>query len=197
MPPVLVLYATREGQSRRIAKYAAARLRRRALAVQILDVAELPPGFKFQHYAGALLVAPVHAGLHAREMRRFLSARRAELEQLPARLLSVSLSQAGVEMANASDAQRAKAAQDVQQLIALLGKQTGFAASKVAPVAGALAYTQYSFFKRLLMRHIAKQAGGATDTSRNHVYTDFGRLDRIVDEFAAQLSPPLQPALGA
>lgn len=197
MLPVLVLYATREGQSRRVAEHAAARLRRKELTVQILDAAALPPAFALERYAGALLVAPVHVGQHARELRRFLSARRAELARVPARLLSVSLSQAGVEMEHSSDAQRAKAAQDVQHLIDVLCEQTGFSPSKVSPVAGALAYTQYSFFKRLLMRRIARQAGGDTDTSRDHVYTDYARLDGIVDEFAAQLPLPVQHALGA
>jgi menaquinone-dependent protoporphyrinogen oxidase len=197
MLPVLILYATREGQSRRIAEHAAARLRRKELPVQILDAAELPPAFALERYAGALLVAPVHAGQHARELRRLLIDWRAQLERLPTRLLSVSLSQAGAEMGSASAAQRSKAAQDVQQLITLLCKQTGFAASNVSPVAGALAYTQYSFLKRLLMRRIARQAGGATDTSRDHVYTDYARLDGIVDEFAAQLPLSVQHALSA
>lgn len=190
MLPVLVLYATREGQSRRIADHAASRLRRKQLAVRVLNAAELPPAFGLDGYAGALLVAPVHVGRHAREMRAFLRGWRAELERLPVRLLSVSLSQAGVEDAQASDAQRDKAARDVAHLVDVLRQDTGFAASKISPVAGALAYTQYSFFKRLVMRRIAKLAGGATDTSRDHVYTDYARVDAIVDEFAAQLSPP-------
>jgi menaquinone-dependent protoporphyrinogen oxidase len=197
MLPVLVLYATREGQSRRIASHVAARLRRKQLTAQILNAAELPQSFSLERYSGALLVAPVHVGRHAREMRSFVRAQRAALDRMPLRLLSVSLSQAGVEDAQASDAQREKAARDVQYLIDVLCKDTGLPASKIAPVAGALAYTQYSFFKRLVMRRIAKQAGGSTDTSRDHVYTDFARLDALVDEFAEQLPQPVQHALGA
>lgn len=197
MLPVLVLYATREGQSRRIAEHAAAGLRRKQLAVELLNAAELPAEVALERYAGALLVAPVHIGKHAREMRRFVRARRAELERLPVRFLSVSLSQAGVENAQASDAQRQKAAHDVEYLTGLLCKDTGFPASKVVPVAGRLAYTQYSFLERLVMRRIAKLSGGSTDTTRDHVYTDYAALDRHVDAFSALLAPPAQLAHGA
>jgi menaquinone-dependent protoporphyrinogen oxidase len=197
MLPVLVLYATREGQSRRIAEHAAARLRRKGLAVQTHDARALPAGFALSEYVGVLLVAPVHVGRHPKEMLQFLRAHRTELTNLPSRLLSVSLSQAGVENALASSAQRSEAAVDVQGLIAALYKDTGFCAGKVSPVAGALAYRQYSFFKRMVMRYIASQAGGATDTSRDHVYTDYAKLDSIVDEFAEQLATPAERVLDA
>ena len=82
---------------------------------------------------------------------------------------------------------RARATADVRHLTEMFCKQTGFPAAQVTPVAGALAYSKYGLLKRLLMRHIAKQSGGSTDTSRDHVYTDFAELDRLLDEFAAPL----------
>jgi menaquinone-dependent protoporphyrinogen oxidase len=197
MLPVLVVYATREGQSRRIAEHAAARLERRRIAARVLNAADLPHPFALDCYSAVLLVAPVHAGKHPREMRAFLRGRRAELQRLPVRLLSVSLSQAGVEDERASQAQRSKAARDVHHLTDVLCKDTGFPASKVSPVAGALAYTQYSFLKRIVMRRIARQAGGSTDTTRDHIYTDFARLDAIVDQFADELPQLVQRALSA
>jgi menaquinone-dependent protoporphyrinogen IX oxidase len=39
------------------------------------------------------------------------------------------------------------------------------------------------------MKQIAARAGGSTDTSRDHVYTDWAALDRLVDEFASALQP--------
>jgi menaquinone-dependent protoporphyrinogen oxidase len=38
------------------------------------------------------------------------------------------------------------------------------------------------------MKRIAKEAGGATDTSRDYEYTDWVGLDRFVDELADELS---------
>ncbi|MBK7082115.1 MAG: hypothetical protein IPH55_15700 [Betaproteobacteria bacterium] len=49
--------------------------------------------------------------------------------------------------------------------------------------AGALRYTQYDYFKRLIMKLIAKQRGGATDTTQDREYTDWDDLAHFVDEF--------------
>ena len=43
--------------------------------------------------------------------------------------------------------------------------------------------------KRLVMRVIAKRAGGDTDTSRDYVYTDWEALERFAGELAEELEP--------
>ena len=43
-----------------------------------------------------------------------------------------------------------------------------------------LLYTQYNVLIRFVMKRIAKHAGGATDTSRDHEYTDWVALDQFV-----------------
>ena len=40
----------------------------------------------------------------------------------------------------------------------------------------------------------AKRAGGSTDTSRDHVYTDWAALDRFVDGFVKATAPPAERA---
>jgi menaquinone-dependent protoporphyrinogen oxidase len=55
----------------------------------------------------------------------------------------------------------------------------------VLPVAGALAYSKYSFFVKLVMKTIAWKAGGPTDTSRDYEFTDWATLDRFVLERAS------------
>jgi menaquinone-dependent protoporphyrinogen oxidase len=117
-------------------------------------------------------------------------------------VFSVSLSQAGVELGSASAAQRAKAEGDVKFLIDKLAQRTGWPRAKVVPVAGCLAYSRYGFFTRLAMRRIARAAGGSTDTSRDHVYTNVAALDRSVDTFVAAISmerarPVVAPAPAA
>jgi menaquinone-dependent protoporphyrinogen oxidase len=52
-------------------------------------------------------------------------------------------------------------------------------------IAGALKYTQYDYFKRLIMRMIAKQRGGDTDTSKDTEYTNWDDVEAFVDEFLA------------
>jgi menaquinone-dependent protoporphyrinogen oxidase len=50
--------------------------------------------------------------------------------------------------------------------------------------AGALKYLEYDFFKRALMRQIARKEGASVDTSRDHEFTDWEALDAFVQEFA-------------
>ncbi len=107
MKRVLLLYATREGQTRRIAEHVAATLRARDVSVDVENVKDLPAGFAFGGYSAAILAASVHLGRHEREMVAFVKQHRAELESLPTAFLSVSMAEAGAE--NTSSAPEARA----------------------------------------------------------------------------------------
>jgi menaquinone-dependent protoporphyrinogen oxidase len=199
MNKVLVLYATVEGQSQKVAEHAVRRLRDKGQSVRILDVREVRYPFSLNDYRATLLVAPIHVSFHPRAMVRFVSLHREQLAKMPARFLSLSLSQAGVELPSATAQQRARSLADVRHLTELFCNATGFDARRVTPVAGCLAYSKYGFLKRQAMRYIAKKAGGSSDTSRDHEYTNFANVDAAVDalchEFAEQPRQP--PALGA
>jgi menaquinone-dependent protoporphyrinogen oxidase len=195
MKRVLVLYATMEGQSLKVAQHATQRLREAGFSVRTLDVDDLGALFSLRDYRAVLLVAPVHMSLHPRAMRRFVSEEREELAKLPALFLSLSLSQAGVELTNTTPEQRERASADVQHLTKLFCEATGFPSRQVVPVAGCLAYSHYGFFKRLLMKRIARKAGGSTDTSRDHEYTNYAIVDAAVDRLTAGLFE--QPAATA
>jgi menaquinone-dependent protoporphyrinogen oxidase len=187
MKRVLVLYATMEGQSLKVAQHATQRLREAGFSVRTLDVDDLGALFSLRDYLAVLLVAPVHMSLHPRSMCRFVSEEREELAKLPALFLSLSLSQAGVELTSATPQQRERASADVQYLIKRFCEATGFPSRQVVPIAGCLAYSQYGFFKRLVMKRIAKKAGGSTDTSRDHEYTNYALVDAAVDRLTAGL----------
>jgi menaquinone-dependent protoporphyrinogen oxidase len=57
-------------------------------------------------------------------------------------------------------------------------------------VPGALLYAQYNFLIRFIMKRISEASGGSTDTSRDHIYTDWRGLDGFVTGFIVQLYPP-------
>ena len=183
MLPVLILYATREGQTRRIAEHLAAAIRAADWGADALDVRELPGDFDLGKYSAAVLAASIHLGKHEREMIAFVRERRSALEAMPAAFLSISLSEAGAEMETNAHDVRLQAARDVQRLIDEFFEQTGWHPARVKPVAGALAYTKYNALVRLVMKHIAKKEGGSTDTHHDHEYTDWVALDQFVVEF--------------
>ena len=138
--------------------------------------------------AGVILAASVHVGRHEPAMVQFVRDHRAELEKLPTALLSVSLTEAGAEDHDRSLEERMKAREDVEQMLQTFYAESNFQPRRVQPVAGALLYTQYGRLLRLAMKFIAKRAGGSTDTSRDHVYTDWQALERFAEEFAEELT---------
>jgi menaquinone-dependent protoporphyrinogen oxidase len=181
-----VFYATREGQTQRIAEHVAADFRRHGFEVEIGNVRE-KAAITLDHFSAALIAASVHAGKHESEMVKFVKQHRAELEGLPAAFLSVTLSEAGAERTSATPEERAQASADVQKVIDEFFKQTGWHPKRVKPVAGALLYTKYNPLIRFVMKRIVKKAGGDTDTSRDYEYTDWVALDRFVEEFVGEI----------
>lgn len=189
MKTLAVLYATREGHTRRIAEHVAATLRARHFMVKTYDVADrLPADFDLPRCAGALLAASIHIGKHEKEMVAFVTKHRAQLERMPCMFLSVNLSQAGVEDANATARRRKRAKANVAKMIDEFLRKTGWKPDRVHPVAGALLYRQYRLPVRLMMRFIAKLVGANTDTTRDHEYTDWRAIDRFAEELARDVN---------
>jgi menaquinone-dependent protoporphyrinogen IX oxidase len=187
MRPIAVLFATREGHTRKIAAHVAASLRARGHEVELFDIADLLDESILDRCSSAVLAASVHIGRHEKEMISFARKHRDRLERIPSAFLSVSLSEAGVEREGASSEKREEARKAVAQMIDQFWEETGWRADLVKPVAGALVYTKYGTVIRFVMKQIAKKAGGDTDTSRDYEYTDWSGLDRFLDTFTSLL----------
>lgn len=183
MKPVLILYATREGQTRHIAEYIAKALSKRGCTAQVHNVKVHPETVQLSNYSAAILAASVHAGRHEPEMESFVRKHRDQLELLPTAFFSVSLSEAGAEDPNASPEEREQSAADVDRMIEEFFVATEWRPQRAYPVAGALAYTHYGTLVRFLMKRIAEKAHASTDTSRDHVFTDWDALDHFVEVF--------------
>jgi menaquinone-dependent protoporphyrinogen oxidase len=188
-----VFYATREGHTCRVAERIADRLRQQHVEAAVYDVRQLAAPIDWRRFDVAFVAASVHVGRHEPEMVAFVRDHRAELERLDAAFVSVSLSEAGAEDATATEHRRRQAAADVQRMIDDFVLATGWRSAHTRPVAGALAYRHYNVVIRFIMKRIARKAGGPTDTSRDHVLTDWAALDRFVDEMS-QLAALRQPA---
>ncbi|MDF1607001.1 flavodoxin domain-containing protein [Hoeflea sp. YIM 152468] len=171
---VLVLYATVEGHTRKIAEHVAGKLENAGQGVILADVRD--PGFAVPgRFDGVLICAPIHIGRYPSSVAQFLIDWKAALADVPTAFVSVSL---GIRSDSAEE--RAQA----QTYPAKLERKTGFHISKVHHAAGALKFLEYDFFKRMLMRQIAAREGGPVDTSRDHEFTDWAALDAFVQEFA-------------
>jgi menaquinone-dependent protoporphyrinogen oxidase len=187
MKPIGIFYATREGLTERIAEYAAAALSSHGLAVDLRNVAD-PMTIDPAVYSILILAASVHAGHHEPEMLKFVRQYARGLRTVSSYLLSVSLSQAGVERMSNTKETRDHFAADVQKMIDAFVAETGWHPKRIIPIAGALRYTKYNLFLRFIMKRIAKKAGAETDTSRDYEYTDWSALDRCADEISREIA---------
>lgn len=193
MKPILLIYATREGHTRHIAEHLGALLKTHQRTFELVDAAQLPEGFSLERYCAAVVSASLHAGKHEPEMVKFVKRYLNELHPIPTLFLSVSLSEGTVEDPQAPAEKRAQAEADVERTIDGFLKETGWHPSNVAAVAGALLYSKYNFVIRFIMKRIAKKAGGPVDTSRDYEFTDWTKLDRLIETFVESVSTPAVP----
>lgn len=182
----LVLYASKHGQTAKIASRIAAVLRERGVDVTVRRAAdgtdESPAGFD-----GFVVAASVHAGHHQHESVEYAKEHRTSLGARPSAFVSVSLT-----AADATDESRAA----TRELIDDFLDDTGWIPDTTLPVAGALLYREYDFVTRLVMRLIAsrhKAHGDTTtdheftDTKHDHEFTDWEAVDRFASAFASTL----------
>lgn len=186
-----VFFATREGQTAKIAEHIAVDLRAHGMAVDVLNVKQPSVQVDWSDYKVAFVAASVHAEHHEREMIEFVRTHRAHLDEVGAVFISVTMSQAGAEDPNATAERRRTSTADAQRMIDVFIKETGWKPERCLPVAGALMYTRYNFLIRFVMKRISRKQGGPTDTSRDYEFTDWPGLDRFVGEIVgAKLKIP-------
>jgi len=176
MATILILYATTEGQTARISERIAQTLRTEGHSAQTcpLEAAERQIAAKRD---AVIIGASIHYGRHPRSLRSFVRDRHAILDERPSAFFSVSLS-AGGPGAKPEAAER---------YLDKFLRQVGWHPKQTAKFAGALQFSKYGAFKRLLMIIFVGLAGGDTDTSRDYEYTDWEAVDRFAKTFAARL----------
>ena len=191
MKPILVLFATRHGQARRVAERLAARVRATSGEAEIVDARDLDLDlFDLSAYRAALLVSSVHMDSLQPEMIAFAARNRDMLARMPTLVMSVSMSAAAIVDPKLSPALRDQKRTSALGVIDKLAARSGWQPPRVRLIAGALPYRDYNFFLRLLMKVIAGRQGATTDTSRNHELTDWPRVDACADEVIAELAAP-------
>ena len=170
MTGVMSFYATRDGQSRRIAERIAVRLAEKGIPTLLHDLAVALP--VPQRLAEARLVTAVTAvryGQHLPEGEQFLAIYRALRAPPPLVLLSVNLT-------------ARKPGKDTAEGNAYLRKSIARHRLKPAlalAIAGRLDYSRYGWLDRQLIRFIMKLTGGPTDLKTCIEYTAWNMVDDI------------------
>jgi menaquinone-dependent protoporphyrinogen oxidase len=170
---ILIVYATRYGQTEKIARRIADHLATLGSLVTIADANQLPA---IANYDAVIIGASIMYGRHQKSARRFVLARRAALAPMPTAFFSVSGSAASPKPEGP-----AAARQCVEDFL----KETNWHPSLTVTFGGAMAYTKYSPIMRWFIRRLAAREGGPTDTTRDHEHTDWNAVEKFAETFAA------------
>jgi len=172
MKRILVLYATREGQTAKVAERLAEHLRAGGAEVSLVDAANTltADALELERFDRLVFGGSMHAGGLEKELVRFINGHEDELRRRERSLFVVLLS-----AATKDPALREEWLGDAHRKIEA---QLRVPFEHVEMIAGALRYSKYGLLLRWTMRSIARKAGGDTDTSRDYEYTDWDQVER-------------------
>jgi menaquinone-dependent protoporphyrinogen oxidase len=190
MAEILVLFATREGQTEKIARRMTAVLEAKGHRVDLRDVDRSSRDLDLRRYQAIFVGSPVRVGSYLQSIVRFVREHRDVLQRTPAAFFSVSLA-----VAAHSGERKQDGRVETMRVVEKLTQTTGWKPRRVELIAGALPYSKYNFLVRFVMRRISAHAGGDTDTSRDYEYTDWNAVDAFASEFVDQAvgTRPVQP----
>ncbi len=175
---ILIVYGTSHGQTRKVVDFLAERLRRSAL-VEVKEAGsagDVDPAT----FDATIIASSMRMGAYRPAVVRFVRQHVAALNARPSAFVSVT-------MAAANTRHHEQAIAELQKWLDRFSDKSGWIPPRIEHVAGALAYTRYDFFTRWIMRRIAAKEGNATDTSRDHEYTDWDGLARFANSFVKSL----------
>ena len=169
---ILIVYGTTEGQTRKIARFMEDVLQDAGHKVAVADAADQPPSPS--EYDAILIGGSIHLHKYQAAVSYYITHHLVVLNRMPGAFFSVCLAVAsGIEEEH----------REAEKITKDFLQQAGWKPLAVTQVAGALKYTQYDFFKRLIMKMISKREGRSTDVSRDYEYTDWNAVKKFVLDF--------------
>ncbi|WP_146002873.1 menaquinone-dependent protoporphyrinogen IX dehydrogenase [Telmatospirillum siberiense] len=172
---MLLLYATRDGQSRLIATKIAATLGQRGIETQPRDLAQAAP--TAEELASApliVLIASVRYGHHLAEAEQLVTLYQSLTAPPPLALASVNLT-------------ARKPGKDTAEGNAYLRKwiaKRHLAPALATAIAGRLDYPRYGWLDRQMIRLIMKMTGGPTNPDAQVEYTSWDAVERFAQKIA-------------
>ncbi|HDR1021301.1 TPA: menaquinone-dependent protoporphyrinogen IX dehydrogenase [Pasteurella multocida] len=163
----LILYSSREGQTKKIAEYIATQLSGE-VQIQALTIDS-----DISNADRVIIGASIRYGHFNKVLDKFVKKQTALLNQKPTAFFAVNLT-------------ARKAGKDTPETNVYTRKflqRISWQPHLAAVFAGALFYPRYSFFDRMMIRLIMKITGGETDTSKEVEYTDWDKVKSFVGKF--------------
>ena len=183
MCDVPVFYATIDGHTRRLAECISETIREEGLTSNPIEIGSAKAEqFDWSRARAVFVGAPIHFGKHPQSAALFVQRHLEALGAKPSGFFSVSL---GCGFGTAPEVEAARA-----QSRAFM-KDAGWRPDLTACFGGMLAYRRYGFLKRMMMRRMARKAGGPTDITRNYDFTDWRDVQALAREMASMMRPDM------
>ena len=169
----LILYSTREGQTREIAMRLGTELKVLGRENDIIDLQE-EEDIPWGEYDRVVIGASIHYGHFNRAVNKFIIKHSQSLNTLPSAFFSVNL------VARKAEKNTPETNPYTRKFLA----NSPWHPTCCAVFAGALRYPRYGWLDKLMIRLIMKMTDGETDTSKEVVYTDWQQVSRFAAEIA-------------
>lgn len=186
---VLIVFATVEGQTRKIAEFAQSLAEKAGYDVTLFDAADKAAHLSLEGIDKVIMAAPVHERRHPQTFEVVLAAHRAELAVCDTLLLSISLSAAFEDGMD-----------EAQDYITEMEMRTRFKSGLNALVAGAVRTGSYDYFATQVLRHVVLRDRDYDPSAGEHEFTDWDALREVLTTFleteTASSQPPSKASSG-
>ena len=173
-----MVYGSSYGHTAKVVERIARGLIGRGHPVTVWKGDELPVGRSLDDFDAFVIAGSVLYGKHQKCVRTFVQEHIGRLNLFPSAFVSVCGALAGSWEQGPKEAEK---------YVAGFVTDSGWHPRLTTSVAGAVAYTRYGFFTRLMMKLISARTGRPTDTSRDWEFTDWDKVDGFTAEFAGLL----------
>ncbi|CNI93811.1 protoporphyrinogen oxidase [Yersinia frederiksenii] len=169
---VLILYSSRDGQTKTIASYIAKELSVVAIC-EIQDLADVGQ-IDLSQYQQVMIGASVRYGHFNPSLTKFVNKHVEQLNQMPSAFFAVNLTARKPE----------KRSPQTNAYVRKFLLSTPWQPTLCTVFAGALRYPRYRWIDRVMIQLIMRMTGGETDTSKEVEYTDWQQVSGFAQDFS-------------
>lgn len=173
MAETLLLYVSREGQTRRICECMAETINAAGGTARLLSLDD-PAAVPALRSCGRVIIGgSIHYGRLPAVLHRFVDTHQIELAARPNAFFCVNLT-------------ARKPGKDTPEGSAYMRRflsQSAWCPAALAVFAGALFYTRYTWYDKMMIRFIMWITGGPTDPARDVEFTDWERVRAFTREW--------------
>jgi len=167
----LILFSTRDGQTREIAAFLASELKEQGIYADVINLNRTEE-IAWQEYDRVVIGASIRYGHFHPAVDRFVKKHTETLNSLPGAFFSVNL------VARKAEKRTPQTNSYTRKFLL----NSPWKPAACAVFAGALRYPRYRWYDRFMIRLIMKMTGGETDIRKEVVYTDWSQVASFARE---------------